>query len=692
VTELASTHSDSQKPQQTTRAIPGWFWAVLFIGLSIYVANRMDAFDWFANVELPGGVTERLAVGYASVDHPFHATRAETLRRSLADGELLRWIGNHQGGYPVEFYPLGVAWLEVGIWAVLFGSLPIIVVHKLTIVLVFLLPGLAFVFFCRRDRLTPGIALLAFAGHVAVGAWWWSGGYMELALWGLVTNVAANVALLFVLPSLTGYLKWDERRAGATGALFAAFAIVTNPRSLIALATICAGVVIAIVIERIRADWRAGDLAKRLIVVLGIAALLAAPELISLLRFSDLYYFVHYSGYADLSAYLDSSVQAVSGPIFVLAVLGTLFGLIVPGRTLTRGVAITLVLYAALTAYLSTDAAAKTLVDQLETTRLMPFQRYLMLFLAAVGVYDVLGWLSKLVAPASKLAIDVGLAGLSALVMLLYVVSPPDFIPDGDRGLYEIPSTVRPAMVDLETAVKLADSSAMPGTALLVLGTDLSDPSSLTWHDGLWSPMWSDRPFFYDDWLWYWQKKHFGEYNPETEHAYPRDDSALSEEYLQHHGIGAVVVTGEARDAAADSPLIEVVQRGAHDVYVVREPTTIVTFDDQNSTAFDYTNEEISATGEGSGGTATIRRNWFPRWSAAVNGEGVPISETDDGYMTVPIPEGQTALELNYLADGWDWLARLLSAAGFAAVVFLLLPRRWFKGRARAASKVTALC
>jgi hypothetical protein len=184
VIDLAEHGPAQAEIQRAPRTAPPWLWFAMFIGLSVFVASRMNAFDWSEDVEIADGVTERLAVGYTSIDHPFHATRAETLRKSLADGELLRWIGHHQSGYPVEFYPLGIAGLEVTLWAVLLGSLPIIVVHKLTIVLVFLLPGLAYYLFARRDRLSPGVALLAFACHIAIGGWWWSGGYMELALWG----------------------------------------------------------------------------------------------------------------------------------------------------------------------------------------------------------------------------------------------------------------------------------------------------------------------------------------------------------------------------------------------------------------------------------------------------------------------------------------------------------------------------
>ena len=81
---------------------------------------------------------------FASVDHPFHTTRSSLLLDSLRAGEILRWIPSHEGGYPVEFYPLGMPWLDVGIWAVLLGQVPIIATHKIAVTLIFLLPVVGF--------------------------------------------------------------------------------------------------------------------------------------------------------------------------------------------------------------------------------------------------------------------------------------------------------------------------------------------------------------------------------------------------------------------------------------------------------------------------------------------------------------------------------------------------------------------
>src|SRR5680860_1396243 len=70
--------------------------------LAIWVVWKFGGFDLMVTIEADG---RRLTIAntFATVDHPFHATRGDTLLRSLQDGQLLRWIGHHQGGYPVEF-------------------------------------------------------------------------------------------------------------------------------------------------------------------------------------------------------------------------------------------------------------------------------------------------------------------------------------------------------------------------------------------------------------------------------------------------------------------------------------------------------------------------------------------------------------------------------------------------------------
>jgi hypothetical protein len=414
-----------------------------------------------------------------------------------------------------------------------------------------------------------------------------------------------------------------------------------------------------------------------------VSALLAAPLILSLLRFGDLYYFVHYSGYADVGAYLESSVRATGGPVFIAGVVGLVVPWLEGERPLSRAVSATAVTYVFATAFLALSPWPSSLIDQLEATRLMPFQRLLWFWLAAIALDAGLRFTLR---GASRWTQRAGLDGALLLVAaafpVLYVIAPPAFVPEGDRGLVVMPGSAQPGIVDLEAAVRAADGAAADGTALLVLGT------SLSWHDQLWGPLWSDRPFFYDDWLWYWHRDHAGAYDPEAGHAYPDDASALRPEYLETHGIGAVVVTGSASEVAAMSASLEPVRDGIWDVYRVRDPVGIVTFDGANANVTKVGNQRFAAAGEGS--EIVVRRNWFPRWQASVDGVAIAVERTNDGYMRVVVPDGVHDLELTYRVVALDWLGRLCAVLGMLVATLLIGPARlrpWERKRRHSVSE-----
>lgn len=642
-------------------------WVTLFALLTGWVAARLGAFDLWTTVQMPDGTTLRFPNVFATVDHPFHATRGELVLRSLREGEAPRWIESHQGGYPAEFYPLGVAWLNVAIWTVSLGSLTMMAAHKIAVILIFLLPGLAFLIAARRDALTPGVALVALASHIAVRGWWWSGGSFELIEWGLVTNVAAAVAALLALIFMTSALARPTAadRDLALASLAGASCLYTNPRSGIALAVAGIGATIAVLSVAGVNRRTVARVASRLAAIAGLVALIAAPGWTALIRFRDLYYFVHYERYDDLGDYLDSSIQAVSGPLFFLGIAGLLVAFLVPQRTVTRAIAATLVLYVLTTAFLSQEVAGEAIVAQLETTRLMPFQRLLMLYLAAIAVHDIARFVWSAVPRFSAILTDATLIVTTGVLVLIYVIAPPSWIPLGDRGLVDVPSTATPSVADLRAAVQFADAEAPSGTAILVLGSPVS------WHTNLWAPIWSDRPLFYDDWLWDWHTRHIGPFDPLTEHAYRPAEMAevLTPDYLQRHGIGAVVIAETARTetavrAVGTTPTLELARSGIYSVHLVRDATPLVTVDGVNASSIDLDLHRLSATIESPGGEATIRQNWFPRWQATVNGESVPITRRDDGYMSVAVPSGTATVTLNYVIDGWDWFAQTMAALG----------------------------
>src|SRR5215218_1814088 len=315
----------------------------------------MGAFALSAEVATLEG-TARLPNTYTSVDHPFHVARAEILWRELASGNVLRWIGQHQGGYPVEFYPLGEAWLEVVVRGLSWGRLPAESAHTLAIIGLFLAPGAAFAAMAREDGWSPAVGLVAFVLHISLPGGWYHGGYTELVQWGLATNVAGAVAALCMLPAIVRFLCTGAGWSGAAAAALAAFAIYCNPRSLLALTAVGLGAWLAEIIPnngvKPRGWVSATDMSR---LTLGIArvailaALLAAPELVALARFRDLYTFVRYSGYTGLTEYAATSANGVTWPVLVLGLAGLFIGLLFRWRQATTATGAALVLYVALT-------------------------------------------------------------------------------------------------------------------------------------------------------------------------------------------------------------------------------------------------------------------------------------------------------------------------------------------------------
>jgi len=657
--------SELDSAMQPRRALSGPLWLLLFVAFALWTAWRLGAFDLWAIVTTPAGDSVRFPNTFATVDHPFHATRAETLRRSLGDGDILRWIGNHQGGYPVEFYPLGAAWMEVIVWALALGSLPVMAIHKLVVIAVYLLPVAGFAALARYGRVPWSVPLLAIVMHICVRGWWWSGGYMELIEWGLLTNVASAALLPLALAWQRGYFRSWRPALLAGASAIASVAIYTNVRSILPLAAILAGCAIdALIVSRGKNMRRVvtGSLSTA-----GLAALLVAPLVVSLLRFEDLYVFVRYSSYADLRAYWESSIQAVSAPVMILAILGAVVALRLRRDDGARTVLIVLALYVAGTAATIVSGAASDAISQLETTRLMPFQRLLVIYLAAYGTWSVVeAILRRARNPFPKLQ-DAAMVIIGLLFIATYILGWIPGIPESDRASGPIVTTGSPAFVELRDAVEQADAATPPGTAILVLGGVVS------WHDQLWAPQWSDRRYFYDDWLWYWQTDHVGDYDPERSHAYDEDSSALTDSYLRQHAIGAVIVTGSAAPNAAASPLLTQEQSGTWSWYLVDDPVPILTAAGSELLEPGIENERLQGVASSPQGTFEVRHNWFPRWQATVDGEGASIEKDDAGYMFVTADAPGTRLVLTYRVDRWDWLARVALLAGVVATVLLLL-------------------
>src|SRR5215218_795577 len=419
---------------------------------------------------------------------------------------------------------------------------------------------------------------------------------------------------------------------------------------------------------------RKDELRARIAVAAGIVAvagLLAAPLLIALARFSDLYFFVVYERYDSYWEYWEASMTAVSRPVLWLGFVGLVGVFFVRELRAGRFVVFTSIAYVAITILLSGLIPGPS-IEQLEATRLMPFQRALTIYLAALGVYVVLVTIAKILARSRVAIVNAGLLGLIGLTLLAYIFVNGSPVPESDRALYPVLNTDGAYMVEQQRAVELADDRAAPGTAILVLG------SILSWHDQFWSIEWSERPFYFDDWLWYWQKDLAGEYDPNLEHVYPDPSSTLDPGFLASQGIGAVVVTGAASDAARNSPALELISEApSYSVYLVREPTPIVTADGAETTEIAIDNQQIAATVSEPSSNFHIRRNWFPRWSATVDGQPAEVTKDENGFMTVTSTAPGTRVELVYGVDGWDWFGRVLLVLGLAsAAVAIVQPRR----------------
>jgi hypothetical protein len=657
-------------------------WIFAFGLLALYVAASMGIGALSADVNTPDGV-RRLPNTYASVDHPFHVARAETLWRELASGQLLRWVGQHQGGYPVEFYPLGEAWLEVIVRGLSLGSLTAQGAHSIAVIAIFLLPGVAYAALATIDGVSPATAFLALALHISLPGGWYDGGYTELVQWGLVTNVAGAVASLLMFPALIRYLSSEKSWAAAIASALSAIAVYSNPRSLVGLAALGAGAWLAAVWETDRRNVVA--VSRRLLNVVLVAALLSAPELLALLRFGELYEFVRYSGYSTLSEYVSTSVGALGVAIFVLGVAGVGFAYFARSRLAMRSTAAALVLYILLTIALAFVPTVENLASQLEPTRLMPLQRLLTIYLAASVVTTALSWLvarpmPRQVWPAPVLSCALAIGVLAYQTNPALDPAPDPASPDIPSGsLYPVAMSARAEQADLEAAITAADRAAAPGTALLVLG------SALSWHQQLWAPLWTERPLFYDNWLWYWHTLHAGTpgYLPVAGHHYPDPEQTLERGYLARHGIGAVVVTGAAQRPASRSPNLQLVRQGVYDTYQVTAPVTTITFGDRNAESLVAANEQLAAQSTDPGSPIVARVNWHPRWVGSVGDRPIPLVRRNDGYIEATPGFQATHVELQYVVQPLDWFARGLAVIGTVLLIWLAIGRIHLQGRRR---------
>ncbi len=658
--------------------------AVALVLFSAWVIWQLGGFDLMSTVDA-GGRAQSIANTFATVDHPFHTARAQTLLDSLREGQPLRWIANHQGGYPVEFYPLGTAWLDVGLWALLMGAFPIIAVHKLAVLIIFVLPALGFWILARGDRLSPFVPILALAIQVTQVGFWTNGGYLELVVWGLVANVGGATLAFVALAALARFVLEGNRWYAVIAMLGSSAALYTNTRSGIAVVVAAVAVLAGVAIRRDPEREVPIAVAVRRLVLVGIVSmLLTAPLLFSMARYGDLYYFVHYMDYENFRAFWDNTEDSVSRLFVLVAIVGMALALIVRGLPVMRIVAVSTLLYGGLTVLLSFGDINQGVIQQLETPRLMPFQRLLVIYLTAGAVGWLLDRLAGLLLPRWRQPVTASLLIVGAVITLASYDGALGEIPVVDRTS-PTPTTGVLESSQFAEIVASADALVPEGTAIYVVGDQES-----WWHEQLWAPAHSEAPFFYDDWMWYWHPDFDAPYDKAEGHFIPNPAQTFTQEWLQANGIGALVVTNmpvpaggqDPRHAAADNPNLEFQQTiGYWDLYQVRDPGSIVTNGDTQPTSLTIENERIMATFDAASGDVYVRRNWFPRWEAYADGQQIDVERTDNGYMRLDVPEGTHEVELIYAVTWLDWLGRIAAVLGLALVVIVGLGLR--KGRLR---------
>jgi hypothetical protein len=499
----------------------------------------------------------------------------------------------------------------------------------------------------------------------------WHGGYSELVYMGLVANVSAALAVLASMVAAADAFESGRRRSVAVAGVCGAAALWCNPRSAIGLA-VCVGSAWLIGVWRSRRE--APRISLQLAIIAVIAVLLAAPELVALVRFRHLYYFVRFTSYASSLEFLSTSIDAVSLPGFGLAVLGLVAaGVAARQRYMTATVTIALLGYVTITILFAFGASA--LVQQLEATRLMPLQRLLTLYLSALGLHALaLALAARTRVPWTSTVAE----GMCVAALLFIFLGPDRLLSFWARGLYEVDRSTVKEVAIFQRVLDIADRTAPADTAILIVGSVVST------HQQLWAPVRiPGRRYFYDNWMWYWHTDHHGPHDGrrETRYKETRMVEIFSREYLAFHGIGALLVTPPAQGLANRSEHLERVFGGDYGLYVVKDPTALVSFDGARAASVTMSNHRLTASGIGHGGEAVVRHNWFPRWRATVNGLPAPLLRAKGGYMRVAIPPGQVELVLTYGLERLDLAARLAAAGGVIFVLALLGPWRARRSR-----------
>jgi hypothetical protein len=124
---------------------------------------------------------------------------------------------------------------------------------------------------------------------------------------------------------------------------------------------------------------------------------------------------------------------------------------------------------------------------------------------------------------------------------------------------------------------------------------------------------------------------------------------------------------------------------GQWEVFEVVDPASLVTVDATTPDRLDVSlnGTRISASfADAPSGSVSVRQNWFPRWTATVNGEPIEVSRAANGYLHIPTNGGDVEIELTYALTSLDIVARAVSVLSAVIVLAGLVVgarpiRRW---------------
>ncbi len=679
----------------------GWLWTLVLLGLLGGFAYKIGATHWYTDypLVLPDGRTIRLPDTFTSIDHPFHIAKERATVDALRAGHLPAWFSNQQGGFPAEFYPTGGDVIVAFVYLLAFGTIPLAVVHKLTVIGVLLLPPLAYWALARRERLPLSVAVLATLLHLFVRGNWLAGGSREAVDYGLWPDTLASYLPLFLILWGADWLRRGDRRGLILATLSATLAVYTNPRSVLGLAA--AGLALGVValselltLRPIRLPWRRRSAAEseagprpnwrarpwhalrwppllllwRSGALAGLAVLLSAALLLPLRENQNLYQFTIYFRFEAIGqVWSDPThgngigyIESVLPGLIALAGLGIVVGLLRRGFY-TRVFAVLLPLSYLLMVLVGWTWRDLPIFAQLEGQRLMPLLRPATIFLAALGAHEALRCALRLVRIRGG-AMLTGVATVAVAATILLSSRVP--FDDGQRGLPLDQTTNQVGFASIARAAYLFDAAAGPGDKPLILGNPLS------WHASFWIPALTGRDVYHNDYLWFWRTTDYA-----NQELLDDETAALGENFLRQHGLTMVLIDTDRRDlidlANGRSYLarLDTGAAGGYAIYRVATPpgppNGYVIPARGTVTALAVGSERLTATvTSDTAQEVRIIINDFPRWRAWINGQPAPIARTPDGYIGLSIPAGETRIELRYVTSTANWLGRTGVALG----------------------------